>query len=632
MVVLRRPAWRGALTGLACAVICWACQQTSWLRTWEDWSLDNALLLRGRRASTARIVIVRIDESCLERLGKPLMFSSPELAEVVLFLRAAGAAAIGVDLLLPESKQTIEYLLPGQPGDSEKMGQAVTQAGNAVLPIFLIPDQPPIYPAYEWRSVRPPQWSDLGYVNLTADLDSFVRRQQLRAHDLEGKPIPGFALAVFGKAAGLPATWLDEPRLQLDERPIPLDAEGMLRINYVGPPGSIDSIPFEAVLDAARSGPPLARELRGATVLIGTVGRLDPDRHATPYLNRSLVQILRRDWLGHQPELMSGVEIHAQVIATLADRAFIITPWWLSPLPWLLLIGAALGAALVRLNLAWGAALVATHHVAWRMICLAAFSSAHWRVELTSMLLLGVLLYAVTFALRWRWMRRMLGLVKSEAIAQALESDPGSLGLIGSEREVSVLFSDIRNFTPYSEAHSAEEVVRLLNAYFTAVVPIIEAEHGTLAQYNGDGIMVIYGAPRADPAHALRATRSAIQMVQRVHQLATLWQALAAPQFRIGVGVHTGRAVVGAVGSPRRLDYTAHGDTVNTAARIESGNKELATEILVSEATWRALPPAEQERLQMRLQPYTLTVKGKERALQVYAITAEPAVGEHSHG
>jgi adenylate cyclase len=163
-------------------------------------------------------------------------------------------------------------------------------------------------------------------------------------------------------------------------------------------------------------------------------------------------------------------------------------------------------------------------------------------------------------------------------------------------------------------------VVRLLNTFFATVVPAIEAEQGTVNQYIGDAVMVIFGAPQTQPDHALRAVRAAVEMVRRVHQLSDRWKELGAERFRIGIGVHTGNAVVGTVGSPRRLDYTAIGDTVNTASRIESANKELQSEILISQSTFAALPDEEKRRIAAMGEPKPLTVKGRQETLEVYLI------------
>src|SRR5439155_14673373 len=157
------------------------------------------------------------------------------------------------------------------------------------------------------------------------------------------------------------------------------------------------------------------------------------------------------------PGLMAGPELQANVVATLADGAYITTPWWLSSLPWLLLIGAALGAAFSRLNLTSGAFLALAHHLGWKWLALGALTFGPRRVEIVAMLLTGATCYAATFALRWRLLRRMFGAVKSEAIARALEDDPGHLRLKGEERELTVLFADIRGFTTFSETHTPRE-------------------------------------------------------------------------------------------------------------------------------------------------------------------------------
>jgi adenylate cyclase len=287
----------------------------------------------------------------------------------------------------------------------------------------------------------------------------------------------------------------------------------------------------------------------------------------------------------------------------------------------LLSFGAVLGWAFARLTLTQGLLLAVAHHFAWKGLALAAFSLFAWRLHLTAMLLLGAVTYAAAFALRWRTLRRMFGLVKSEAIALALETDPHRLDAAGEEREVTVLFADIRSFTDFSERHTPREVVALLNAYFDAVVPLIEAEGGVIDKYMGDGIMALFGAPATLPDHALRAVRAAVVMVRRVHELKETWTRLGNPTLRIGVGVHTGKVVVGAIGSHGRLDYTAIGDTVNAASRIESENKPQGTEILISAETRRLLVVGEVERLGFAAEPRRVHVKGKAEELLLYPMT-----------
>jgi adenylate cyclase len=538
----------------------------------------------------------------------------------VTYLDSQGAAAIGVDLLIPDSdRQRIADLAsPEGIGNLESMGRAVGLAGNVVLPLWILPGREPIRPVYEWVDEFFGPWNQLGFVNLTEDPDTYVRQQQLRTIDDEGFVVPSFALSLFAESNGLTEQWASEEPLCVNGKPIPLNADGQMRINYVGPPGTIPSVPFRDVLRAAEEGLELDCDFHDAVVLIGVTGFAGQDWHATPYVTPTILATLVRSGSETQTGMMSGVETHANVLATLMDEQFIVTPHWLAAPVLLGIFGVALGAAFARMTLEGGALLTIAHHVLWQVFSVVVFRWAHWRIETVSMLLLGVLLYGSIFSLRWRWIRRMMGMVKSESVARAMEAT-GSLNLEGEEREITVLFADIRGFTPFSEQHNAPSVVQLLDAFFTAIVPVVEQHGGIVNQYIGDALMVLFGAPESQPDHATRAVTTAVAMVRRVHELQTRWKELGAAEFRIGVGVHTGRAVVGMVGSPRRLDYTAIGDTVNTAARIESGNKELNAEILISRSTFDALSADDLNRLAADWQKNTLSVKGKAEALEVFA-------------
>lgn len=612
---------RGALLGLACAAACWLLAHTAWLRGVENGAQDNAFLVRGRRSSAANVVIVALDEPSMQALDKPLVYLSPELAKVVDFLHRQGASAVGIDVLLPQSVEAIEGLDVGGPGDAETLGIAAASAGNVTLPVLLVPGGPTVRPAGQWAPAGPSPWTSLGYVNLGADDDTYVRRQQLRAADPGGAVYPAFALALLGLMEHKPDDWFLQASLDLDGRPVPLDSEGLMRINYAGPPGSIDTVSFASVLSAAegRGGPD--RDWQGAAVLIGLPASTQQDRHATPYLGGSAFGPLRAA-LARRTGPMSGVEVHANVLATLADRAFITTPAWLSTPVTLALTGLLLGVVYGRTGLEWGAAVAFLHHFAWQALAIGAFCGAGWRVEVAPVLLLGVAAYGVTFAMRWRWMRRMFGTFKSEAVARALEVNPRT----SAERQITVLFCDVRGFTPFSERRAPADVVRLLDEFFAAVVPQVEAQGGVVNQYLGDAVMALFGAPAAQPDHALRAVRAAVAVLQEIRRRKARFAGLGAEDFRVGVGVHTGTAIVGIIGSPGRLDYTAIGDTVNTAARIESGNKELGSECLVSRATWAAVPPEARASLAAAWRPAVLAVKGKEQPVEVFEIVvrAEP--------
>jgi adenylate cyclase len=191
----------------------------------------------------------------------------------------------------------------------------------------------------------------------------------------------------------------------------------------------------------------------------------------------------------------------------------------------------------------------------------------------------------------------------------------GRVDLEGQMREVTILFADLRDFTPWVEAHDPREVVRDLNEYFTLMEGAIRAHHGLILQYMGDGIEAVFGAPVARAQHPGLALRAALEMRRGL----AAWNAgrgrLGRPLLRHGIGIHTGRVLAGSIGSPDRLSWTLVGDPVNVAARLQALNKDFGSDILLSAETARRLEdPRGLEALP------AVTVKGKATAVEVYRV------------
>jgi adenylate cyclase len=204
----------------------------------------------------------------------------------------------------------------------------------------------------------------------------------------------------------------------------------------------------------------------------------------------------------------------------------------------------------------------------------------------------------------------------SPELVEELSKDFGSLTVnTGTRQDLTVLFSDIRGFTPISEKMLPEAVVNLLNEYLSAMVDVIFRNGGFLDKYIGDGIMAIFTAPKRRENHAQLAVRAACEMVETIDRMKEKWAEEGKQVFDIGIGINSGEMVVGNIGSDRRLDYTAVGDNVNLAARLETLNKQFGTRIIISEETYSRV------RAMVDVRDLGLTgVKGKRDEIHVYEV------------
>jgi adenylate cyclase len=203
----------------------------------------------------------------------------------------------------------------------------------------------------------------------------------------------------------------------------------------------------------------------------------------------------------------------------------------------------------------------------------------------------------------------------SREVADEILSSGKMAELRSERRKITVLFADVRGFTSFSENASPEDIVTLLNEYFDKMIDAIFRYKGTLNKFIGDGLMAMFGAPVDDPYQEEHAIRAALEMQKGVRELREKYQLRLGMDFRIGIGINTGVAVVGNIGCDQRMEYTAIGDTVNTASRLETKTKELQVDILVTEYTHVAV------RSLFRFgRGRQLEVKGKAESIQAFAV------------
>lgn len=212
-------------------------------------------------------------------------------------------------------------------------------------------------------------------------------------------------------------------------------------------------------------------------------------------------------------------------------------------------------------------------------------------------------------------MRSIIGKYLSYDVMKDVVSNAESVKLGGKRANVTVLFADIRGFTSISEKLSAEEVTKILNEYFSAIIPIIKKNDGVLNKFVGDAVLAIFGEPIKNEKHPLNAVKCAIEMLDEVKSLQEKWLEEGKPKIEIGIGIATGEVFVGNVGSEERLEYTVIGDTVNTASRIENFNKIYHTKLLISQETFETV-----QRFVDVIKIKEVTIRGKAKKVNIYEV------------
>ena len=208
-----------------------------------------------------------------------------------------------------------------------------------------------------------------------------------------------------------------------------------------------------------------------------------------------------------------------------------------------------------------------------------------------------------------------MGKYISQDVMKNVVQNIDDIRLGGKKAVVTVLFADIRGFTSMSEKMTAEDVSKILNEYFTEIEPIISKYNGVINKFIGDAVMAVFGDPIEDLNHPVNAVRCANEMLKKVDQLQDKWLFEGKPKIEIGIGINTGEAFVGNIGSEKRLEYTVIGDTVNLASRIESYNKVYKTNLLISSSTYSYVSGIADV-----IKISEVTIRGKSKKMDIYEV------------
>jgi adenylate cyclase len=535
------------------------------------------------------VVIVDIDRASLTRFG-PWPWPRARLAQVVTAVAAAKPRVVGIDILLAGRDRFSGT--GGSDGDA-MLRQALVSApvvlGTALedgaagddLPVTPILGQAPAQLPNIWRSdgvVGPSQAladaaQGMGASVEAADADGPIRRVPLLV--LTGEMLgPGLAVEVVRVAQGAGELLIEPDGLHIGDVRAPLAPDAMLRLILHRP-----AIWTARTVSALRliDDPHAGAVLSGKIVLLGGSApelgglRVTPASPVTPsvLIQATAVDALLRGAVAYRPVWLHGAEI---AFAAVLGLLCVLVAMWLRPAP----------AAVLSLLLCVG----------WVGAAVAAVPSTLWLVDPAGPAAVGFASFGAAALVRYvrdEWRARLLRERFEQHLApevvRRIAADPAALRLQGEMREITALFSDIEGFTSMTERAEPVDLVALLDAYFDAAARIVTEHGGMIDKIVGDSVHAIFNAPFTLDRHPERAVACALALLKASEEIraSPLGQRLQLGRTRIGI--ETGPAIVGDVGGSRKLDYTAHGNAINRAARLEAANKELASSICIGPGT-----------------------------------------------
>jgi adenylate cyclase len=560
------------------------------------------------------IVIAGIDDDTLEAYGRWAEWPRSLHAQAIDNLSQSRAKVIGFDVIFTDTST-----------DDEMLAAAIAEADNVVLAAVGIPPVSQTKGGITYDSFLLPvdaleqAASSIGHGNVVPDGDGTVRRLPLIVKSSSGQVYPSLTLAVLHRLFSMPLPQeyvLQNGAVNLLARDVPVDTSYRLRINFSA---DNDERPYVSYGDII-SGDFDPSLVDNKIVLIGMTATGELDAWAIPT----------------SASKIPGVFIHAGAMDTILRERFLREPGILITLMIMLLLIGITAFALPRCgtrrwtDIAKGVGITAGLFVACLIAGFVAFDRGYsldlfYPLLLLPIVYVGNIVYVVvTEQSDKRFVKELFGRYISPQIANEVVSraDSGDLRLGGEQREVSVFFADIRGFTRISEQLSPEAVMQMLNSYLSVIADAVVQHDGIVNKFVGDNIMAVWNAPQSQPDHALLAVKAAWEAQQKLAELRQRDNRPLPVQF--GIGINTGVAVAGNVGSAGRSEYTVIGDSINTASRICSATP--GNEVWIGPETYNQTRDyLETEKLEPQ------SVKGKAAPITLYRVTAlRPATPQNT--
>jgi len=446
-----------------------------------------------------------------------------------------------------------------------------------------------------------------GFFNIFPDRDGIIRNALLLSL-FDGNIYPSLPIAALKHFTNQDIKIKIEDfginSLSIGNRIIPSDEFGNLPVNFYGPQ---KSFPYISAVDVIKKRLE-DNILKDSLVFIGATEIGIYDLRPTPV-----------------DSTLPGVEIHATVTSNFLQNNFLIRNGYVVSLEtfFIFLFPLILSFYLSLTKRTFlGLLGYSVTMLCYTFINITIFKKFNFNINIISPALSLTLSYFISEAYRnlieekqSRFIKKAFSSYVSDKLVEQISKNPDLLKLGGEKREITILFSDIRGFTTLSEKTKPEQLVELLNEYFTPMTNITLANNGTLDKYIGDAIMAIFNAPMDVPDHTYYACKTALEMIENLAEVNKNFQKKGYPTIDIGIGLNTGEAIVGNMGTDRRFDYTAIGDSVNLASRLEGTNKVFGTRVIVSESTYNHVKDKFNFRMLDKIQ-----VKGKHEGVTIYEL------------
>ncbi len=570
--------------------------------------------------ASKQLVLVTIDDASIEAYGR-WPWPRDRHGYVVHYMKQAGAKAVVFDVLFLEPDEGSEEY-------DAVFAEQVKAAGNVFLPFVMTPTDEN-QPQSSEGSVQPQPPAGgkfplaglvdgaqgIGFINMFADSDGTVRRIPLLGY-VSNRPYLQLGASVAQTHYAIDKVEIDGPRVRFGPVNVPLTPENEMLIKWHGrfndqvyPAYPIAAI-LQSYVDIQEGRKPLLSQnlFKDKIVFVAATAAGLYDLRVTPVS-------------AAEP----GVMIHMAVLDNLLQRQFLRQTSSVVLILSLVLMcmGTACGYLLIYRK-ALKLCTVGCLAVGYVGMAIYAFASLDIWVELVTPLGAWFLTVSVTATVAYftegkqrRYLRTVFDKYMATDVVAELLRQPERIKLGGEKQEITLFFSDVAGFTTISEQLDPESLVKLLNEYLSVMTDVILYHRGNVNKYLGDGIMAFFGAPRRETQHATLACLAALDCQHQLGELQANWTAQGYPELITRIGVNSGPVVVGNMGSQARMEYTAMGDNVNLAARLEGANKYYGTSILIGPQTYSLVKNDVVAR-----EIDALRVKGKQKAVLVYELLA----------